>query len=437
MINLIPKYTIWIVISSMLFLVAIGVALLTIPGTLINGQGFSLINSIFMAASSVFSCGTTVVPFNQISTFGKIIILFLMQIGSIGFITIIIAIAIIFLKKEKNWSAIAIDTFNLFNKKSIKFFISFIFLYSILIEFFGFILYKSFAYFYGHTISIFNSLFLSVNMFCSVGFILKDNICSDFINTNIYFIISSFLMLAGGIGFLFFFEIIQFYLSIKKKDKHIFSLTFKMGLFIYLITIPIMWLFYFITCENGTFSLISISRSFFTSISMRSCGIFPYNNVNHSIIFISSLYGLFGTCPLAMGGALKSSILAIVFATIKSFYYGFKSVIIFGKKIPWKIVSLSHITIIYFLFISCFFSIIIDKLTLKSIDFLMIFADVIGIMTGSGFLWSDLVNFSDLIKIILIIVMFIGKIGVIFISFSSSSLRKKNIINQEEKLIII
>ena len=91
-----------ILLISLLSVIIMGAVLLSLP--ICNKQPIKMIDSLFVATSAVCVTGfTTVVPIEQFSVIGQMVLLALIQIGGIGFMTLI-AIVLITIGKKLNLS---------------------------------------------------------------------------------------------------------------------------------------------------------------------------------------------------------------------------------------------------------------------------------------------------------------------------------------------
>ena len=89
-----------LVIVSFLILILIGGVLLNLPISNMPGKPHDLLNSMFTATASVCVAGlSTVVPAEQYTLFGKLVMLVLIQIGALGFIFIMSAFVLIIKRK--------------------------------------------------------------------------------------------------------------------------------------------------------------------------------------------------------------------------------------------------------------------------------------------------------------------------------------------------
>ena len=86
-----------IIISSFLSVILIGTILLVMPFASTSGKSIGFVDSLFMATSSVCVTGLSVVNVSvDLTVYGKIVMMLLMEIGGLSFITI----AVFFLDRK-------------------------------------------------------------------------------------------------------------------------------------------------------------------------------------------------------------------------------------------------------------------------------------------------------------------------------------------------
>ena len=91
-----------ILLISLLAVIIVGAILLRLP--ICNKQSIKMVDTLFVSTSAVCVTGlTTIVPIEQFSVIGQIVLLMLIQIGGIGFMTLI-AIVLIAIGKKLNLS---------------------------------------------------------------------------------------------------------------------------------------------------------------------------------------------------------------------------------------------------------------------------------------------------------------------------------------------
>jgi trk system potassium uptake protein TrkH len=433
---IVSRYSFLFILSAFLLSIFLGLILLKMPGVLRDGS-LSFFNALFLAVSSITSTGIAPISIHLLSDMGKGIIIFLMYIGSIGLLTFLLGIFFYFRLPSVSWYGIANEILEIITMQRLAFFFRIIFYFSGGVILVG----SAFFYFYSmlsdFSVSFIDCLFVAVNFFCNVGFSLMNTLPYQLMNSTVWYCGAIIMMIAGSIGFLSIFEIIEYYRKHNCAQKYAFSLTFSLMIKMYFLTIAVFWLFYLVFCED-VLTLQSCLRSLFAAVSFRACGISPYLSLPNSIIFISALYGILGAGPLGTGGGIKTSIIGIIVYTARSFFKSDGNIIIENKKISWSTVAYAHIFLVYIILLALFLSIVIDLYYAHSIDFILVYADILGLVTGSGMLWTPFTDSTDnMIKVLIIVVMCMSKILTILFTFSLSKLKKPNCINYPEGKMII
>ena len=128
-----------IILLSFLVVVLLGSILLALPISSANGIAVPYIDALFTATTSTCVTGLVTLPtFSTWSLFGQIVILFLIQIGGLGIITIMSGIMILLHKKFGIEDRLLIqDSFNLNTMSGLSKFIKKVLLGTLIIEFIG------------------------------------------------------------------------------------------------------------------------------------------------------------------------------------------------------------------------------------------------------------------------------------------------------------
>lgn len=359
-----------------------------------------------------------------------------MYIGNIGILIIILGIIFYFTTYSIQWYSLSTELFTIVSIRTISSLFNIIFITTLVVQIFGISAFYLLSKYLSIHLTFIDALFLSVNFFCNVG-LPTESIIPTIFYTNIwYYIISIMIIIIGSVGFLLLFECLEFFRQKNTDKSFTFSFTSQLFYKIYFFTALFFWLFYLFTCESD-FSFFSIIRSLFASISFRSCGMSPYEILPIPICFISAIYGLFGAGVLGPCGGFKSSVIGIIIYTIISIIKKDNDVVIYNKKISWKLISFAHIFVFYTIFIATIFTIIIDLLNYHQIEFILIYSDILSLI-GSGALWSSLITeLATKEKILCILLMCIAKIAAFSVSLYLSKLKKSELQYPDAKLIII
>jgi trk system potassium uptake protein TrkH len=157
---------------------------------------------------------------------------------------------------------------------------------------------------------------------------------------------------------------------------------------------------------------LAIMNSIFHAVSFKSCG-FILTSITHfhmATIFIIMIVGLIGSSPGSTGSGIKTTTFAIFLSIIKSTIKERPAVEAFEREIPsdqvYKTVSIIALSAGWILCAT--FCLLITEHSWKFID---VFFETVSSFSNVGFSLKGSHNLSFLGKILIIITMFIGRIG--------------------------
>ncbi|MFA5015748.1 MAG: TrkH family potassium uptake protein [Actinomycetota bacterium] len=406
------------------FVIAIilGSLLLMIPKMTQSGR-ISYIDALFTSTSAVCVTGLIVQSTPTYFTdLGKIVILILIQIGGLGIMTIGSIFGLILGRKIHIRDKFYINTS--FGSKqpfsASKFFIV-IAGTTFTIEFIGFIIMTLIFYFkhaFPFKTSMTFSLFHTISAFNNAGFSLLSNSFESFSSDIPLNLILMALIVLGGIGFPVISEIITF-----RRIRH-FSLHAKVVMTATAILILIGAIMFFTLEFNNPESIANVPlstkilASFFQSITARTAGFntMKISMLNPATIFILILLMFIGASPGGTGGGIKTTTFAAVAASGLSSIRGRSEVTLFKRKLPSSVVHRALIVTIVaavLVIISTIGILAFEKYSLKEVLFEVVSAfGTVGLSTGIT------PQLSLASKIILILTMFIGRIGIITLSLA-------------------
>ena len=210
-----------ILVLGVLISIFIGAVLLKLPISNNNGKSISFIDSIFTATSAVCVTGlNTVVPAQQFTNFGKVILMCLIEIGGIGFMSFIALLLMIMKKKIGLSERILIkESLNQNENKGIVKLIRKIFIYIGIIEIIGAIFLSiRFIPEYGIGTGIFYSIFHSISAVCNAGFdIIGDSSFIKYQYDGLVSITLMLLIIIGGLGYTVWIDLVN---AIKNHRIH-------------------------------------------------------------------------------------------------------------------------------------------------------------------------------------------------------------------------
>lgn len=427
---------------SFLIIIIIGMGLLLLPKSTIENEHISWVNALFVSTSAVCVTGLTPVDVSSLFTFqGQVIILLLIQIGGLGVMTFTCFLAIFFISNTSLSNQLIIK--DMISSDSFSSLISIlvqIITFTIVIELCGAALifweiHGDLPYTNNIYDEIFFSVFHSISAFCNAGFsTMKNNLGNSILmeGHNVFYVTISILVILGGIGFPVLVNYKSF-IGYKLKNLwyhifhpkkrclrrlHIISVTTKL-VSIWTISLLIFGTLMFCIFEwNGSFTDMSLSdkitHAFFNSACSRTAG---FNSINltgfalQSLLIYIVLMWIGGASQSTAGG-IKVNSISIVIRNLITVIRRKNHIEIFKREITQNSIKKANATVIasiVIIFIFIFIiSVIEPEIPFKSIVFECVSA--IGTVGASLNITNILGEAS---KLLISLLMFIGRIGVI------------------------
>ncbi len=426
---------------SFAFFITAGAMLLKMPMSTIKPISFT--DAFFTSTSAVCVTGLTAVDTaTRFTTLGKLVILGLIQVGGIGVMTITSFFGFFFKETSSFREQMLLrdylseDSFTDILKTLIK-----VILITFAIEFIGFLFIYLSLQSQGVGSNIANirfSIFHSVSAFCNAGFsTLTDNLYDLRIRNNIFLQYSiANLIVLGGLGFPVFLNLYNYlkaqvlwfrdYLKCRKPYVHrVGMITFntKIVTLTTLILLVLGTILFYLLESGSTQQGMSLSQriasSYFLSVTPRTAG---FNTVNMEALTRSAMLVLIflmwvGASPVSTGGGIKTSTFTIAFLNILRIMRGKNHIEILHREIHEYSVNkaFSIIVMSLTLIVTGAFSIyLIDG----NLGMLRIFFECFSAFGTVGLSINLTPLLSSASKWILIMLMFLGRMGILTLLFS-------------------
>ena len=419
-----------------IIIIAVGALLLFLPVSSKTGSFTAIEDCIFTAASATCVTGISVVDtFNHWSIFGQVVIMLLIQIGGLGFITLVTFFNVAIGKKLGFMKAItASEDLTMTGLTSTGKIFTRVVIMSLIIETIGAcLLMIRFIPSYGGY-GVFMSFFTAISAFCNAGFDLfgieQAGVgMSIFTNDPYILTVVMLIIIIGGLGFVVWEELLAY-----RKEKTL-SLHSRVVLITTAILIVSGAVIYFIIelTEPEIFGNYTLSQRFFTSlfasVSARTAGLSaaPLPTVNSFSKMFTIILMFIGAAPGSTGGGFKVTTFAIIAATAWSVIKGKDDTHIMKHIVPKQAVY-KTLTV---LCLSLLFSIIgtfIVSIINSNTDSLDILFEVVSSFSTTGFSAGVSENTGAITKLILSFIMYVGRIGPVslMLTFAGRATRNKN-----------
>ena len=399
-----------VIILSFLFVILIGSILLALPISSKNGKAVPYIDALFTATTSTCVTGLVTLPtVTTWSVFGQIVILLLIQVGGLGIITVITGLTVALHRKiGLKDSRLISDSFNLTSLSGLAAFVKKVILGTLIIEGVGAVLYMIvFIPDFGVK-GIWLSIFNSISAFCNAGIdiIAENSLCNYALNPLIN-TVTSLLIILGGIGYIVWWDIIRVLKNVRKeKVKCLKRLTLHSKIAL-----------------SATLILIfgKIQVSFFQSITTRTAGFatIPQENLTNATAILCLFLMFIGGSPVGTAGGIKTVTIVVLFATAYSAIKNKNEVVLFNRNLSRQITK-KAVAVASMSFSIVFISTVLLAAVTNAPALDIIYETVSA--TATVGLSRNLTPYLGLLgKLIIIVTMYLGRIGPISLAIAFNS----------------
>lgn len=424
-----PLTSFQIIILGFLTFIIIGTLLLMLPIATQARVSTPFIEALFTATSAV--CVTGLIVHDTAtywSSFGQAVILLLIQVGGMGIVTFSVAVSMFTGKKiGLHQRQTMQDSISAPQVGGIVKLTGFIIKTALLIEFVGAcFLSIVFCGEFGVGKGIWYSFFHSISAFCNAGFDLmgaKEQYSSltSFSDNALVNVIIMLLIIFGGIGFLTWNDIKEHSYHIKKyrmQSKVIFTVS------AILIFLPAIY-FFFGEFSGGKWEQLPLGErilcSFFQSVTTRTAGFntAEFIEMSECGIAISTALMLIGGSPGSTAGGIKTTTVAVLVLASLAVFRRSRTVDCFGRRISLD--SVRYASTVFVTYFTLFLTggLIISKVeNLPVLYCLFESASAIGTVGLTLGITPELGLVS---RIILILLMFFGRVGGLTLVFAALS----------------
>jgi len=425
---------------SFFIVISIGTIILSFPYASTSKISVKAIDALFTATSATCVTGLIVLDTpHAFTVFGQSIILILLQIGGLGIMTISTFAAIIIgrnvgLGQEYSLTRMTGEA----SVNKVYRLIKFICLFTFVIEIIGagslFFQFSSL----GMTLktNVWKSVFHSISAFCNAGFSLQtDSLVFFQYNPGILFTLSA-LIIIGGLGFgvlYWFWEIIT--LKHRKISFHV-----KIVLYSTVILLIGMTCFVFIFENSGVlnnYSLIDkISNAWFYAVTPRTAGFntITVDSVSPITRFITIVLMFIGVAPGSTGGGVKITTVFVLILTIRALMRGDKEAQGFNYSISNG--TIYRAAAVFFLgIVTCIlgyaFLVATQSISAESIAF-----ETVSAFGTVGLSMGDTAKLNTFGKLVIIVLMFVGRVGPLTLVLSMRPLKRQEIFYPQANVMV-
>jgi trk system potassium uptake protein TrkH len=437
------SYTQSIAISFVL-MILVGAFLLSLPISSRTREWTPFLDSLFTSTSATCVTGLVVYDtYTHWSLFGQLVLLFLIQVGGLGFITIMCLFSILAKKHiSLHQRKIVMQAAGHVQLGGVMTLVRQLLIGTFLLEGIGAVfLAIRFCPKMGFWEGLYNAIFHSVSVFCGAGFDLMGKyrqfssltlFQSDYMVQGVMIV----LIVLSGVGFFVWTDILNHGMNVKRYALHT-----KLVLFVTTVLILFGWISIFVLEYDGALAELSlpdkIMAALFQSVTTRTAGM---NTIDQGAmtggLVLSVVLMAIGGSPGSTAGGMKTTTVLITLLSAIATITGKKSVTIFKKRIGDETIKQAGAILSVYLALiltGTILLIAIEPVTMSEAIFEVTSAlGTVGLSTGIT------PTLGAVSKIVLMLLMYAGRVGgYTFVLIFATERARPDVERPVEKVLVI
>lgn len=420
--------------------IAVGTALLMLPISTRDGQGASLLDALFTATSA--TCVTGLVVHDTAtywSVFGQVVILLLIQLGGMGVVTVVVALAVLSRRHMSLGQRSAIqESLAAPAAANIMPLVGFIVKVTLVIELVGALLLATvFCADFGLGVGLWYGLFHAVSAFCNAGFDLM-GVTAPYASLTAYMdqplvnLVVAALIIVGGIGFVSWEDV-----RVHGLRLHSYRMQTKVILLTTAILIAAPTVYFFL----ADFAELPLGERFlaslFQAVSPRTAG---FNTVDLTslggvAVAVVIVLMLIGGSPGSTAGGMKNTTCAALFSTAFAVFSRRGETRFFGRRVSDATVrsamGLAVMYLVLFFAGGCIIS-LLENLPLGTCLFET--ASAVGTV---GLTLGITPGLGPVSQVVLIALMYLGRVGGLTVLFAALADHRGEIARYPEERLAV
>ncbi len=438
------------IMLSFLGAITVGSILLALPFSSATGEAVPYIDALFTATTSICVTGLVTVPtYSTWSVWGQIIILILIQLGGLGVITVMYGVMMgLHRRLGLGNRQMLQDVFNLNNISGIVRFLRKVLTGTLVVEGTGALLYMTvFVPEYGLR-GIWISIFNAISAFCNAGMDIvgEDSLCG-YVFQPMVNLVTILLIVLGGLGYIVWWDVLRVLKKIRTQKLKCFrqlTLHSKIALTMTVSLILIGAAAFYVFEYNNPLTMKDftngqrIRASLFQSVTTRTAGFatIPQQNLTNTSAIISVLLMLVGGSPVGTAGGIKTVTIAVLLVSMFATIRNKEDAELFHRNIPKQAVNKSVAVVSMFFLIASLSTILLSAVT--DADVIDIVYETVSATATVGLTRNLTAALPALGKMIIIVTMYLGRVGPIslVVAFSTQKKNKNIVKNPTEEISV-
>ena len=412
-----------LMLFSFLVVIAIGYVLLGLP--MMRVAECSRMDLWFIATSATCVTGLAVVPISSFTLLGKCVILFLIQIGGLGLMTLSFSVLSLFLNFgiADRVTASKILDFEYWGR--IKNFLTMIASVTLWCELIGALaLYPVMIKQYKPLQALFYSIFYAVSAFCNAGISPHDGGIAPYAHDYRFLAVIALLVFAGSTGFFVWQDVAAFLKRMilspsLRKAVPACSLHTRIVFLASSVLIGITtWLFWMFEWNNSFAGFSMIDKAVncvFNAVALRSAGFstIDYTKASMPVQFVVLFLMFIGGNPVSTASGIKTTTLVLLIATIVTTVKARHEVELFNRTISAE--QIYNALVVFGLSVAWIMTSFFVLLLIEGdrFDIFKLFFENLSAFSTCGLSVGIVGLLSPLGKIVLMTNMVVGRVGIL------------------------
>lgn len=428
---------------GLLLLVVLGTAALLLPGVSAT-RPLTWSEALFTAVSALSVTGLSVIlPGRDLTLFGQIILMVLIQVGGVGFMVMTVAILRLIGRRVTYTDRIALrDSLGLIDTRAIMQFTMRILKLVLTIELTGaFFLWLHWRGMLGEGQAAFFALFHSISAFCNAGFDLFTgmNGFAGIPDDGVTLTVLGVLIVLGSLGMPVLFDLWDY------RDQRRVTLHTRLTVVVVaaLILLGAVGLFIAETRPVGILADEPLRRqlglSLFHSVATRTAGysaLTDFGELTPPGQLIKIVLMFIGSTPASMGGGITTGTFTVLALALWAYVRSRESVVVFGRTIPPDAVRRASAVLTLSLMVVLVSTwLILVTHPYATLD--QVLFEVISAFATCGFTLAFTYQLNLFGQLMIAFVMFWGRLGALTIAVALAGTTRREPIRYPEGQVLI
>lgn len=418
---------------SFFALILAGALLLMLPISSADGTMTRPVDALFTAATSVCVTGlVTVSTMSHWSAFGQVVIVLLIQLGGLGIMTVSMAV-LIFMGRRMNLreQVMVQETYSLDSLAGIRQVVVKVIAGTFIAEaigafFYALVYVPQFGFAEGVGAAVFNA----VSTFCNAGMdIVSEDSLAPYVTNPVINATTIVLIVVSGIGFLVWWDIVRVIREKRRggiKNYRLFA-RLKLHSKLAIVTTGILIFggaFLFLVFEWNNPQTLGplgvggkLTAALFQSVTTRTAGFYTISQgaLRNASVLVTLILMFIGGSPMGTAGGVKTTTVAMLVLTFAAVMRGRRSTEVFGRRVAIDSLRTALCVVMMALGVALLGSILL--FLTDGFAFEDTLYEIVSAVATVGLTRGITPQLSDLGKLVVIAVMYIGRTGPITVAF--------------------